>query len=134
MDDLDRKKRLSFAIFWAMRERDVTPPKLAKAIGRSADTVRRWLDEDGAPNALDLAPLADALGVRVDYFTHPPRVPDYPFSEYATEAPQTFLRDAAASGVEEGLRRAQQPRLRPVPEPPAPSPVRRPRGSGAKPG
>lgn len=133
MNDDERKKKLSFAIFWAMRERDVSPPKLAKAIGKSPDTVRRWLDGVGAPNALDLGPLAKALGLRVDYFTNPPDVPAYPFADYVTDAPPTLL-VAAESGVREGLRRTRQPRVVKAPSRPAPSPARRPRGSGAVPG
>lgn len=131
MKDDDRKQQLSFAIFWAMRERGVTPPKLGKAIGKSPDTIRRWMDGEGAPNALDLAPLAAALGLRVDYFTHPPDVPAYPFADYETTDPPT-LEKAESSGIDEGLRRADGPRVRPVLVPPTPSTPRRPRGSEAK--
>lgn len=133
MNDADRKARLSFAIFWAMRERHVKPPALAKAIGRSDDTIRRWLDDDGStPSALDLAPLAEALGVRVDYFTNPPDLPAYPFADYVSADPPTLIAQARESGAEEGARRFRRRPVPPDPEAPVPSPPRHPRGSGAR--
>jgi transcriptional regulator with XRE-family HTH domain len=84
--DADLKDRLSFAIFWAMWKRNVSPPRLAKAIDKSPDTIRRWRDGETAPSVLDVAPLARALGVRPEYFSDPPEVPDYPFDSYKVRA------------------------------------------------
>jgi hypothetical protein len=132
MNDADRKKKLSFAILWAMWQRDVSPPKLGRAIHKSADTVRRWRDGDGTPNALDLGPLAEALGLRVDYFTNPPDLPDYPFAEYETANAPGMLAVARQSGVEEGLRRGRKSQAQSDPDTPAQSPAPRTRGSAAE--
>lgn len=127
-NDKDRKRRLAFAVFWAMWQRDVTPPKLAAAIGRDANTVRRWRDGETAPSVLDVGPLARALGVRPDYFTDPPEVPVYPFEDYLLE---TDVQRAVASGGEEGRRRSQVPR---DPDRRPQSPARRAREGSARPG
>lgn len=103
-NDADLQDRLSFAIFWAMWKRDVTPPALAKGVGKSADTIRRWRDGDSTPSVLDVGPLARALGVRVDYFTNPPAVPDYPFGEYAIPpTPPDLTRQDVAAAVDARL-------------------------------
>lgn len=100
MSDVDRKRQLSFAIFWAMWQRGITPPKLAKIINRSPDAVRSWRDGDHVPNALDLAPLAAALRVSVEYFTDPPEIPAYPFEDYdLNEQPERWQARRSGQGT-----------------------------------
>lgn len=100
LSDVERRERLAFAISEAMRRNGQTPPKVAKLVGKSAETVRRWRDGETTPDILDVAPLAEALGVRVDYLVTPPPVPDYPIEEY-------LVRGAAEDAVTEGIDRAQ---------------------------
>lgn len=80
-------------------------PDLAKAMGREPGTVDRWANGKSVPNIFQVQPLAAALGVKPELIFDPPRVPDYPLSEY-------LVREAAAAGVEEGLRRPRRPRRR----------------------
>lgn len=138
--DVDRKSRLSFAISWAMWKRGVTPPQVAAAIGKDAQTVRRWRDGETAPSVLDVGPLAQALGLRVDFFTNPPAVPEYPFEEYVVDNGEEatsvltvadLLSRSAESGVPDGIRRARTDRVLKGPGMPVPSKKRPLRGSGA---
>lgn len=130
MQDVDAKKKLSFALMWAMWQRDVTPPKLAQAIGKSPDAVRRWRDGESAPSVLDVASLARALGVRVDYFTNPPEVPDYPFDDFMIPG-EGFptLREARTDALQEGERRGAA-RAQRAPRKPPQSPERPAPGNG----
>jgi hypothetical protein len=127
--DADRKDRLSFAIFWAMWKRDVSPPALAKAINKSPDTVRRYRDGESAPSVLDVGPLARALGVRPEYFTNPPKVPDYPFEDFTVESPEGQVALAVQEGVAVGEDRARRPVAGESPSEPEPSPRRRSRAA-----
>lgn len=83
-----------------MRRQRLTPPKLARVIGKNAETVRRWRDGETVPNVLEIAPLAEALGVDPIYLVNPPPVPDYPLDEY-------LVRETIADAVAEGIDRAQ---------------------------
>ena len=121
MTDAERRDRLAFAIRTAMGKRTAQDVAQAMEPKKSKETVARWARGDTVPSALDVGPLARALGVRVELLVDPPSVPTYPLSEY--------LLDAAASGVEEGLRRAQDSQAEPDPEQPDQSPARRPRGT-----
>ena len=122
MTDAERKSRLAFAIRTAMGKRTAQDVAEAMDPKRSKETVARWARGETVPSALDVGPLARALGVRVELFVDPPAVPTYPLEDY--------LLDAAASGVEEGLRRGRS-QGSPDPGMPAPLPVRRPRDTAA---
>jgi transcriptional regulator with XRE-family HTH domain len=121
--DAERRERLAFAIRAAMGKR--TAQQIADSMNptRSKETVARWARGETVPSALDIGPLAAALGVRIELLVSPPELPTYPLDDY--------LLDAAGSGVEEGIRRA---RARPAgqgPDTPAQSPEPRPRGTRA---
>lgn len=133
--DADALDRFAFALRWAMWQRDVTPPQLAKAVGKGPDAVRRWKDGEGAPSALDVGRLAEALGVRVDYFTSPPELPPYPFEEYEVSPAGSLPRveKGLEAGVEEGVRRRREHRGDPTPPGPAQSRRRPPRDNGEAP-
>jgi hypothetical protein len=121
--DAERRERLAFAIRAAMGKR--TAQQIAEAMepSRSKETVARWARGETVPSALDIGPLAVALGVRIELLVAPPELPTYPLDEY--------LLDAAASGVEEGIRRARSRPTEQDPDTPAPSPGRQPRGTRA---
>lgn len=119
--DADALDRFAFALRWAMWQRDVTAPQLAKAVGKGPDAIRRWREGEGAPSALDVGRLAEALGVRVDYFTKAPELPPYPFEDYevsrATE-PLPGVAPTRTAGVREGVRRDRSRRQRAERKPP----------------
>jgi transcriptional regulator with XRE-family HTH domain len=98
-DDVQRKEELAYAIRAAMARRGLSAPDVAKLIGRSPVTVGRWVRGETAPSALDVGPLAAALGVRSDYLIEPPPIPDYPIERYLVEV-------AMQAGVQQGLQRA----------------------------
>lgn len=97
--DVMRKERLSYAIREGMRRKGLSAPELANLIGRAPVTVGRWVRGETTPSILDVAPLAEALGVRADFLIDPPAIPEYPIEKYLLEAVQ--------EGVQEGLRRAR---------------------------
>lgn len=119
LTDKDRRERLAFAIRAAMGKR--TAQDIADAMNphRSKETVARWARGETVPSALDVGPLAAALGVRVELLVSPPEVPSYPLADYLVDA-------AVASGVREGRRRASE-----GPGTPAQSPQRLPRAAEA---
>lgn len=94
---MERKDRLAYAITEAMRRRGLTPPRVAAAMGKNADTIRRWRDGETVPSAIDVAPLAEALGVRVDYLVTPPPIPAYPIEEFLVAE---TVEDALAEGID----------------------------------
>lgn len=102
MTDAERRDRLAFAIRAAMGGRtaqdiaDLIKPK------RSKETIARWARGETVPSALDIGPLAEALGVRIDLLVNPPAVPSYPLSEYLVDV-------ATEQGLELGKRRARRP-------------------------
>lgn len=102
MTDVERRERLAFAIRTAMAGR--TAQEISDAIEprRSKETIARWARGETVPSALDVGPLATALGVRIELLVSPPAVPSYPLSEYLVDV-------AIAEGVEVGKRRARQP-------------------------
>lgn len=107
----DAGKRLARAIQEAVdaaarRREEQTPDTvrwLAPLVSVSTKTVSRWMNGEAVPDALQLRPLADALGVSPMLFVDPPPVPEYPLAEY-------LVRQATQEGQEEGLRRARGPR------------------------
>jgi transcriptional regulator with XRE-family HTH domain len=112
--DKQRRDRLAFAIRAAMGQRsaqdiaDVMEPK------RSKETIARWARGETVPSALDVGPLARALGVRSALLIDPPDLPTYPLADYLIE-------EAVASGAAEGRRRSREAR---GPDAPAQSPPR----------
>jgi ribosome-binding protein aMBF1 (putative translation factor) len=98
---MDRRERLAFAIATAMRRQGLTPPKLAAKLGKSKETVRRWRDGDAVPSMLEVAPLAEALGVNPIYLINPPEVPEYPLDEY-------LVRETVDHAVEEAAAEDRQ--------------------------
>ncbi len=104
--DAEMQQRLAYAIRAALAAKGWKPPDLARAIGVDASTTTRWADGISVPNLLMVGPMSKALGVKPEFLFNPPPVPNYPLSEY-------LVRQAAAEGVEEGIRRSQrQPRQR----------------------
>lgn len=99
VDDMERKERLAYAIRAAMAHRKLSAPDLAELIGRHPVTVGRWVRGETAPSALDVGPLAMALGVHATMFIDPPAIPEYPLAQFLIE-------EAVSEGVEEGLRRS----------------------------
>lgn len=107
----DTGKRLARAIQEAVdaaaKRREETAPDtvrwLAPQVSVSTKTVTRWMNGEAVPDALQLRPLADALGVSPMLFVDPPPVPEYPLAEY-------LVRSTTQEGVEEGLQRARGPR------------------------
>lgn len=117
LPDKERRDRLAFAIRAAMGKR--TAQDIANVIEpkRSKETIGRWARGNTVPSALDIAPLAQALGVKVDLLIDPPAIPTYPLSEYLVE-------QAVQAGVERGKRRARQPRAVEAPSEREPSRLR----------
>lgn len=99
------QQRLAYAIRAAMAVKDWKPPDLARAMKRDPSTTARWADGTSVPSLLVLKQLAEVLGVRPEFLYDPPPIPDYPLSEY-------LVREATATGVEEGIAAAARPRRR----------------------
>jgi len=121
MDDAERRERLAAAIRAAMAGRTAQGVAEAMEPRRSKETVARWARGETVPSALDVGPLAEALGVSAELFVSPPEVPRYPIERY--------LLDAAASGAEEGRRRATTRPGGPVPSTPPRRRAQRARGA-----
>lgn len=96
---VNRHPRLSYALQYAMDRKKLSPPQLARLIGKAPSTINRWLAGTSAPSLLDLVPLADALGVDPRLFVDPPPIPEYPIEQY-------LVRESVEAGIEEGTRRA----------------------------
>lgn len=124
MTEEERQERLAYALTEIMRRKGMSARALARAMGKDPATVNRWAKGQAAPSILVARDLADALGVRVELLIDPPAIPEYPLSEY-------LLREAAESGIDEGLRRDRQRLVAEDPTPLRPSKPRSPRGSGA---
>jgi transcriptional regulator with XRE-family HTH domain len=123
MTDVERRDRLSAAIRAAMAGRTAQDVADAMDPKRSKETIARWARGETVPSALDVGPLAAALGVRAELLINPPEVPRYPLADY--------LLEAADSGAGEGHRRATTHREREAPGTPARSRAPRPRAAGA---
>lgn len=92
-NDAERRERLAYAIDAAMRKRSMSAPQLAKRIGKSADTIRRWREGQTLPDIFDVADLSVALELSPAYFVTPPPVPEYPIEDYAIELEQVGPED-----------------------------------------
>lgn len=101
--DAELQRRFAYALNAAMEAKGWKAPDLAKAIGRDASTIDRWANGKSIPNLFTVKPVADALGVKPELLFDPPPVPDYPLSEY-------LVRQAAAEGVEQGIRQSRRRR------------------------
>lgn len=123
LSEEERKARLAYWINDTISRRRLTPPRVAEKIGVSRSTVAAWAAGRQVPSMIYLGPLADALGVDAQLFADLPDIPPSGAAQY--------LHETAESGVDEGIRRARQPRVRRAADKPPPSPGRRPRGSGA---
>lgn len=119
--DSERRDRLAFAIRTAMNGRTADQISLRMEPSRSRETIARWARGQTVPSALDVGPLARALGVRVELLVDPPEIPAYPLASY-------LVLDAVDSGAQEGLRRARAPH---TPAALAQPPQRPPRAAGA---
>lgn len=91
--DAEMRRRFAYALRAAMAAKGWKSPDLARAIGRDASTVGRWVDEKTLPNILVTKDLARALGVRPDLLFDPPPVPEYPLDDYLI--PEQDVRRAA---------------------------------------
>ena len=123
LSEQERKDRLAYWIRDTMDRRRLTPPRVALVVGVSRSTVTAWAAGRQVPSLIYLGPLSQALSVDPRLFADLPPIPPSGAAEY--------LVDAATSGVEEGLRRGRTPQGHGAADTPAPSPERRPRGSGA---
>jgi transcriptional regulator with XRE-family HTH domain len=124
LSEEERRARLAYWIRDIRFRRGLTPPKVATAIGVSRSTVNAWETGRQVPSMLWLGPLANALRVDPRLFADLPPIPPSGAAEYLVE-------EAAAAGVEEGIRRARLRPARPAPGTPAQSPRRSPRDSEA---
>jgi len=85
VDMAQERERLGYAISAAMQQRGFTEAGLARVLGRSPNTISRWATGETVMSALDVKPLAIALGVVYDLFVDPPEVPTYPIKDYLVE-------------------------------------------------
>jgi transcriptional regulator with XRE-family HTH domain len=82
MGALSRQERLAAAIKASMDAAGFTPDTLAPIVSASARTIHRWRNGTGTPDALQIRPMADALGVKPSLFVDPPVLPEYPLDDY----------------------------------------------------
>jgi transcriptional regulator with XRE-family HTH domain len=112
--DKERRDRLAFAIRAAMGKRSAE--QIAKVMDpkRSKETVARWARGETVPSALDIGPLATALGVKIDFLVRPPALPSYPLDDYLIPEEvaerQAELARAAAALAREDLEREDRRR------------------------
>lgn len=100
VDDAVMQDRLAYAIRAAMARRGIESAReLARRMHRDPTTVNRWVTGKSVPSALAIRPLADALGVKVEYLVDPPVVPTYPVDDY-------LIPEEEAQGQAELVRRA----------------------------
>lgn len=128
-DDNERPRWLARAIREAVEATNVKPSDLGSlpGLGVSEKTVYRWMNGEAVPDALQLRPLADALGVSPMLFVDPPKPPVYPLAEYRTGKPMDpaeLAAAAAAHGTHDAAEGEERPRLAAVP--PVAQPRKRP--------
>ena len=80
--EMDRKRRLGYAIRRAREKRDLSPPQLADLVGVGRDTVNAWERGDSVPSMLYLGPLCAALMVDPRLFADLPEEPPSPVDDY----------------------------------------------------
>src|SRR6185369_12412485 len=79
--DKERRERLAFAIRAAMGKRSAQDIAVVIEPHRSKETIARWARGETVPSALDVEPLAVALGVTPLFLVSPPDVPTYPLAD-----------------------------------------------------
>lgn len=114
--DAERRDRLAFAIRAAMGKRSAQDIAAAIRPTKSKETIARWARGETVPSALDVGPLATALGVKIDLLVNPPALPNYPLDDY--------LLEVADSAAEAAHRRASNGRAAGAPNTPARTPRR----------
>jgi transcriptional regulator with XRE-family HTH domain len=86
MTDVERKRRIAYAIRSAREARGLSRPDLAREVGVGRGAVSDWENGETLPSLLNLGPLCDALGVNADLFAHPPEIPENPIQRYLLDA------------------------------------------------
>ena len=123
---------LALAIKEAMDDAGITSAALAPVMAESKRTIDRWRSGEAVPDALQVRPLADALGVEPSLFVDPPMPPEYPLGSYRAGKPMgpaELAAAAAAHGTHDSAEGEPRPRLAAVPpaKPPRKRPARTPR-------
>jgi ribosome-binding protein aMBF1 (putative translation factor) len=78
-----RRLCFAYALRTALDINELTGAQLARALGRSPNTIARWLRGETLPSVLDVKPLSDVLNVEDQrLFTEPPDIPNYPVARY----------------------------------------------------
>jgi transcriptional regulator with XRE-family HTH domain len=114
-----------------MKGRGLSAPQLADLMGRPAVTIGRWARGDTVPSALDLSPLAEALGVDPRLFIDPPPIPEYPLESYYLPDPRPA--EAPGAATAEFLRATgQDQETGELPDGPPPQPRSRARNGPAE--
>lgn len=114
-----RQDTLAAAIRAAMDAVEMRPETLAEIVGTSKRTVQRWRSGEGAPDVLQLRPMADALGVEPSLFIDPPELPQYPLDAYRLPPEEVVLAAARLAQRDQGTEEETdppadvQPRARP---------------------
>lgn len=98
----ERKRRIAYAIEQGMVRRAMTPPTLARKVGRSRGTVNDWIAGRSTPSLVDLGPICAALSLDPRVFAVLPEIPPDPLEGY--------LLEVAGDAVERGGRRARRRR------------------------
>jgi transcriptional regulator with XRE-family HTH domain len=98
--DIERKRRIAYAIRSAREVRGLSRPELAGLVGVGRGAVSDWENAETLPSLLNLGPLCDALQVDADLFAHPPEVPESPVSRYLLKS---VADQAADYAVDEAL-------------------------------
>lgn len=116
MGEAEHRARFARALREAM---DAQTPKMSgRALAKKMDVdprrITAFLKGKVLPTLYESPRLAAALNVDEDLFRNPPEVPPPPPKPYYPI--ERYLREAVASGVEEGLRRARGPRVPKDPE------------------
>jgi DNA-binding XRE family transcriptional regulator len=94
MTDIERKRRIAYAIRSAREARHLTRHQLADLVGVGRSAVNDWENGETLPGLSSLGPLCDALGVDPDLFAHPPDIPVSPVHRYLRDSPK----DSEAAG------------------------------------
>lgn len=122
--EAERRRRFSYALQQAMRERNRSARDLARELEIDPRRVGNWLKAKRLPDLYEARALADTLGVSEELFRNPPEVPEpppYPLEQY--------LLDAVGEAVERGLR-GGGPEPQGLSEPGSPPHRPRPKGDG----
>jgi transcriptional regulator with XRE-family HTH domain len=85
MTDIERKRRIAYAIRSAREARGLSRPQLAAAVGVGRGAVSDWENGETLPSLLNLGPICDALEVDANLFAHPPEIPASPVLDFLLE-------------------------------------------------